>query len=87
MGLPPDADAAIVLTTATQPDVAVLDNTMPERSGIDAAPDLIAAGAHRVILHTAHASNADREIAHRLGIAIIAKMEFDRLLTVIRANL
>jgi DNA-binding NarL/FixJ family response regulator len=61
------------MTTAASPDVVILDNQMPGRSGIEALPDLYAAGAAFVIMHTAHANQADRETAVRLGAAVIDK--------------
>ena len=80
-------DAAVGVTRAGEmtPDVVVLDNRMPGRSGIEALPDMLATGCGAVIMHTAHASAADQGTALRLGAALIAKGgSIDDLVTAIR---
>jgi DNA-binding NarL/FixJ family response regulator len=87
VGLAENAVSALALATAARPDVVVLDNQMPGRSGVDVLPDLIAAGVRSVIMHTAHATFADQETARRLGAAIIAKgADITGLLNAIRAT-
>lgn len=85
VGLAEDAASALRFAGHAKPDI-VLDNQMPGRSGIDALPDLMATGVHAVIMHTAHATPADRATAIRLGAAIIAKGgNPDELVAAIRA--
>jgi DNA-binding NarL/FixJ family response regulator len=73
VGLAEDATAALTSAAATAPDVIVLDNRMPGRSGIEVLPDLLATGAVSVIMHTAHASAADQGTALRLGASVVEK--------------
>ena len=84
VGCAEDATTAIDRTRETHPDVIVLDNQMPGRTGVEVLPDLLAM-CRAVVMHTAHATAADRETALRLGAAIIEKgCDLDVLVSAIR---
>jgi DNA-binding NarL/FixJ family response regulator len=66
------ADGSEVLEAAlrTQPEVVLMDLAMPERTGLEAARDLLDAGVpSRVVLLTGSFSAASAREAHALGAA------------------
>ena len=73
VGTAEDAEDALERIVETRPDVIILDNQMPGRSGVEALPEMLLLCSCTVIMHTAHASPADQATALRLGAAIIAK--------------
>lgn len=55
MGTAPDAEAGIAAVRAMRPDIALVDVQMPDRSGLDALPDMIdASPTTRFITLTGH---------------------------------
>lgn len=87
VGVTHKAEEAITLSQTLQPEVILLDLSMPGQSGMDVLPRLreVAPRAYIVVL-TSHDSEWYQEQAHRRGAdAFVAKHEvLDRLVSVIR---
>lgn len=87
VGVTRKAEEAITLSQTLQPEVILLDLSMPGQSGMDVLPRLreVAPRAYIVVL-TSHDSEWYQEQAHRWGAdAFVAKHEvLDRLVSVIR---
>lgn len=73
IGMAENATEALERVAEMRPDVVVLDNHMPGRSGIELLPDLLDLGTCAVVMYTAHVSLAERETAARLGVELCAK--------------
>jgi DNA-binding NarL/FixJ family response regulator len=65
----------------TQPDVIVLDNRMPGRSGLDVAAEILAeAPGQSIILFSAYLDDDTVELATTLGVrACLSKDHYDEL--------
>lgn len=73
VGMAENAADAVQQAAETVPDVIVLDNHMPGRTGIDVLPDLLGAGAGAIVMYSAHVSPAERQTAARLGVELCPK--------------
>lgn len=70
--------------TAPPVDVVVLDQRMPDLSGLDVARQIAARPAPpRLLLFTGHMSAALEREAHALGIAAVQKTDLDRLVALV----
>jgi YesN/AraC family two-component response regulator len=69
-----------------EPDVVILDNRMPELTGLEVAEQILAERpAQLIVLYSAFLDEEVREAAARIGIArCVSKEDLDRLPAVIR---
>ena len=79
-----DGEEALVRFRELEPDVVVLDQRMPGRSGIEVAelmrhedPDV------RIVLYTAYADAAVQEEAERLDVALVQKGQVPALVAAV----
>lgn len=68
-----DAESAITLAASTEPQVIVLDNTMPGRTGLEVVGDLRAVCAAAVIVHSADLGPALRRAAAAAQVQVCLK--------------
>jgi chemotaxis response regulator CheB len=67
---------AIDVATALRPDIVVLDDEMPVRTGLEALPDLRAAApASKIVLFSANLHRGATTLARDHGISAVSKLE------------
>ncbi len=81
VGIAPDGAQAVSLTAALKPDVVLMDITMPEMNGIDAAAALQADCPTPVVILTAHDASelVERATAAGVGAFVIKPPRADEL--------
>ena len=82
----PDGAAAIEQWRRHRPDIVVLDQQMPEMSGLQVAEVILAENPQQaIVVYTAFLDDLDLDFAGSLGIRhCVAKGDFSRLLAVLR---
>lgn len=81
-----DADEALAAWRETQPDMIVMDNRMPGRTGLEVAEEILREDeAQGIILFTAYLDADVIDRAHEIGVCeVVGKDRFRELPEVIR---
>ncbi len=78
-------DEALARYRAAVPDMVILDQRMPGRSGLEVAKELRTLGFNGcIIIYSAYLTPELEADAHSSGLITIAKTDFSELVTVLR---
>jgi CheY-like chemotaxis protein len=69
------------------PDAVVLDQRMPDMTGLEVAQELVASGPHPpLVLFSAYLHPVLHDQAHELGVATVVKTDLGELIDVLRST-